>query len=252
MTDKEEKPWLEEVPAEPDGESLISRYRPQLIIAGAVAVVAFAGLIFYAYQSGKDTTPAPVPVVRGPEGPVKQKPEDPGGIEVPDRDKLVYNRVSGDQGEEDVVLEAGPELPAEPPAPETAPGPEGAPADPDEGVAEADDVSVTEPTTPGTASVTEPGSGQETAPVAPAVMDGDWVIQLGAYGSRDSANRAWNMLQEKHGDLLGGRVPDLEPLQRAGGTLYRLRAGYFGDRAAAEAACGQLKNRGQDCFPVER
>lgn len=243
MTDQDEKPWLEEVPADKDEDGLFNKYRPQLIAVGAVVVLAFVGLIFYAYQSGKDSGPVQVPVVRGPEGPAKQKPAEPGGMEVPDRDKLVYNRVSGEEEDGEVTLEAGPELPAEPPAAEAEPEPV-AEAPAEEAVAEAEPVVAAEPE-PAPAPAPEPEP-------APAVMEGNFVIQLGAYGSRDSANRAWNTLQEKHGSVLGGLVPDLEPLKRAGGTLYRLRAGYFTDRDGADGACGELKARGQDCFPAER
>ncbi len=54
MTDEQEKPWLEEVPAETGENGVFNKYRPQLLGAGAVVVVAFLGLIFYAYQSGRE------------------------------------------------------------------------------------------------------------------------------------------------------------------------------------------------------
>ncbi len=40
-------------------------------------------------------TASPVPVVRAAAGPVKVRPENPGGLNIPDRDKLVYNRIQG-------------------------------------------------------------------------------------------------------------------------------------------------------------
>lgn len=39
-----------------------------------------------------------VPLVRAAPGPVKVRPENPGGLRVPDRDKLVYDRIQGGNG----------------------------------------------------------------------------------------------------------------------------------------------------------
>ncbi len=97
-----------------------------------------------------------------------------------------------------------------------------------------------------------PAPAAEPKAAAPAVTQGNFVIQLGAYGSRDSAERTWKAMQGKHPAVLGALTPDYQPLKRAGGTLYRLRAGYFTDHDGAEKACGQLKAQGQDCFPAER
>ncbi|MBT5519581.1 MAG: SPOR domain-containing protein [Rhodospirillales bacterium] len=43
-----------------------------------------------------------VPVVRADVAPVKIKPADPGGLDVPDRDKLVYDRLNGEGGSSEV------------------------------------------------------------------------------------------------------------------------------------------------------
>jgi len=40
-----------------------------------------------------------VPIVRADTTPFKSRPRDPGGMEVPDRDKLVYERLQGKEGE---------------------------------------------------------------------------------------------------------------------------------------------------------
>ena len=39
-----------------------------------------------------------IPLVRAEPGPVKVRPENPGGLRVPDRDKLVYDRIQGRNG----------------------------------------------------------------------------------------------------------------------------------------------------------
>ena len=71
------------------------------LIASLVAVVvigAFAGGIWFAYQQGLrhgggSTGAADVPLIRADERPTKVKPENPGGMEVPDRDKLIFLQI---------------------------------------------------------------------------------------------------------------------------------------------------------------
>lgn len=248
MTNGDDKPWLEEVQPEEGEGGFVEKYRPQIILAGVVVLVAFLGLIFYAYQSGKNGTPPEPPLISAPDGPVREKPEDPGGIDIPDRDKLVYNRVSGEDVEDDgVTLEPGPELPKElpeelpeeVPAVEEATEPEPVEAQSEEPVEE-------------TVDEAEALAGASAEATQPDAANGNFMIQLGAFGSRESAERAWETLKDKHSAVLGPLAPDYEPLKRAGGTLYRLRAGGFADRPAAEDACAKLKAAGQGCFPAER
>lgn len=67
------------------------------------------------------------PVIKADATPVKVKPDNPGGAEIPDRDKLVYQRMSGTPAAEPKVerLLPAPEAPLAPPA---APMPAPAPA----------------------------------------------------------------------------------------------------------------------------
>lgn len=244
MTNGDDKPWLEEVQPEEGDGGFVEKYRPQIILVGVVVLVAFLGLIFYAYQSGKNGAPPEPPLVSAPDGPIREKPEDPGGIDIPDRDKLVYNRVSGEDVEDDgVTLEPGPELPEELPAEASAASAATEP-EPLEGQAEKP---ADEPVAETVEAAEAPAEDSQ-----PAAADGNFMIQLGAFGSRESAERAWETLKGKHGEVLGPLAPDYEPLKRAGGTLYRLRAGGFADRPAAEDACAKLKAAGQGCFPAER
>lgn len=80
-----------------------------------------------------------IPVIRAAEGPVKVRPKTPGGMAIPDRDKLVYDRMKG--GVEEPRIERllpPPEMPKTPPIPTTKPKPSTAPkSEPAAKVAEA-------------------------------------------------------------------------------------------------------------------
>lgn len=88
------------------------------LITGIVAVVIVGAFIW----SGRDRTDieaaGETPVIRADETPVKIPPESPGGMEVPHRDKLVYQRVPGGDADKMERLLPPPEQPLTPPAPE--------------------------------------------------------------------------------------------------------------------------------------
>ena len=79
-----------------DGGRGPSRWRLRLV-TGAVAMAAlgaFALLVWYAYNLGIRTgTESVAPLIRAEARPAKIRPEQPGGMEVPDRDKYVYERL---------------------------------------------------------------------------------------------------------------------------------------------------------------
>lgn len=93
------------------------------IVAGGLAV--FGGIIFYAYNQGmRAGTESVAPILRADASPTKVKPEQPGGLEVPHQDRLVYDRLNpsanGDEGEVERLLPP-PETPMERPRAEAEP-----------------------------------------------------------------------------------------------------------------------------------
>ena len=80
-----------------------------------VTLSAFAGALWFAYEQGvRKGMETGFPVVRADDGPVKIRPDDPGGLEVPHRDKRIYERMAGgDEAspEEEARLRPEPEQP---------------------------------------------------------------------------------------------------------------------------------------------
>ncbi|WP_336068368.1 SPOR domain-containing protein [Nitratireductor rhodophyticola] len=81
------------------------RNRRNLAMAGAfggIAVLALVGL--FAFGGGSEDNSAPV-VVRADDEPIKVKPDNPGGQQVPNQDNQVYQRVSGAEAGDNPVQE---------------------------------------------------------------------------------------------------------------------------------------------------
>lgn len=83
---------------------------------------------------------------------------------------------------------------------------------------------------------------------APAPRDA-WMIQISAQTSESVARNLWNELADKHSDVLGNLTPYIIKVQIDGkGTIYRVRAGGFGDRRSGSDLCSKLKHRGVSCY----
>lgn len=85
-------------------------------------------------------------------------------------------------------------------------------------------------------AATKPAAGAK----APAAANGNWRIQLGAFGQRKSAEALFAKMSAK----LAGRQAYYVPA----GSVVRLQAGPFASRAEASATCSRLAP--QPCFAV--
>lgn len=226
------------------------------LIAGFVvlmALAAFVVVMWFVFQDDRSgntiSTGTAIPVVRAPDGPDRERPADPGGAEVPDRDKSVFETFSGDTEEREETVERllpPPEAPLPdtvPPArpetdsetdseadrvidvakrPEPVPPPRDGAAVASEPVAPArseqepaqtiaDLVARTEPKpAPAPVPVPQPKPEAEAAPQPqPAGPTGDWQVQLAAFRDEASANAAWKALQKKFPDQLSALEPTI-------------------------------------------
>ncbi|NQV56291.1 MAG: hypothetical protein HQ503_10570, partial [Rhodospirillales bacterium] len=75
----------------------IKRRRPRRgrkkIVISLIIILLFAGAWFVLAGGLMDKKTDGVPLIMAAEGPIKVRPENPGGIDIPNRDKLVYKRL---------------------------------------------------------------------------------------------------------------------------------------------------------------
>lgn len=265
----------------------------RLITAGIAlgAVAAFGVGIWFAYDQGvkRGASGAP-PLIRADQGPTKVAPENPGGMQVPNQDKQIYERLPGNTAantagqtekllppqerpsatptQPNVATSPAVSVPTRPaqsvpnqstavpnrtdaPSPAPIPPTPAAPGQP-QPVAPR---TATAPATPAPAP-TSPAATTRAAAPAPTVTatpGGSARIQLASLKDQAAATATWNQLQKKFPDVLGGLQPSYERVEIADkGTFIRLQAGPLKDRAEAQSACNALAAKNQGCIVVGR
>lgn len=258
------------------------RWRLALLVLCAAGVGVGAALL-----ARNDAPQGEVPLITAEPGPVRTRPEDPGGTRIANQDRMVYER-SIERGVPAASrMMPPPEAPLPPPsmpveaqaavapsaiAPalagpnQTAPN-QVAPNPTGSALASA---ARTGSTLSAQASAIAPRGGAPTpaaaqgagppptsaAPVVqaglPASRPGQAVaasvqVQLAALYSEADARGEWQRMARRWPDLLGSRGPIVSATQRDGRTLYRLRTAGFADAEAAQEFCAQLRTRGGQC-----
>ncbi|MBI3503701.1 MAG: SPOR domain-containing protein [Proteobacteria bacterium] len=262
-------------------------------VVGAVfafaVIVGFGSLIAYYFIQNRDGSldPASIPVVHADPRPMKVRPDNPGGIDVPFQNTEIYDRLGQQSGGAagrasagrtttagpGERLAPGPETPM--PRPQPPPAPVAAiPAVP-EIVAPADAVVVMPPQsrapTPLVAATPQPAPAPAAPPVAtppaaarpapvPAappqvatapVAAGSARIQLASVRDAVDAQREWARVTRQYPDLLGNLSPQFVPADLGDrGVFIRVQAGPFASPEAARAACEALRARGAGCNVV--
>jgi cell division septation protein DedD len=250
---------------------------PVLIGAGVLVVLAVG--IFFGYSwffAGGKTDE--LPVVQAMDDPVKVKPANPGGLEVPYQDQLVLNQEGTDGRDEPVVerLLPPPEAPQPPPREPEAAAPVQTPPEPpaatdtaaaasrpvqssrivEAPVPDQSEMLVLAPPSTGEAAPvpapTQPAKTRTTEAVGAAPATGSYVVQLGSFTSTAGSEQAWARLQKAHPELLGDMSLFVQKALVNDRTYFRVQAGPVPNRATALDMCAQLKARKQDCLVVRR
>src|SRR5437016_887154 len=259
----EEREYAEQMPPR-------NRRLPMLLLS-LFAMALFAGGLWFAYIQGTRHPAAPargdgVPLLRADDRPTKVRPDQPGGMNVPDQNVSLYNEKSGGPPVEKLL--PAPEQPLPRPAPlpkdaakevPTAPSSAGAPS----ATPAAPGAAVAPPAaqlvaTPGAKSASPPvpkaaapAKPPAATPVstAPAEKAGPVQLRLGSLRTPEEAREQWAKLKHDNPDLLG-KLSAVAVRTDLGdkGVYYRIQAGSFGDAAAAERLCGELKRRNLGCI----
>ncbi|AJD52010.1 Sporulation related domain-containing protein [Thalassospira xiamenensis M-5 = DSM 17429] len=246
------------------------------IVLGLVIIGGgLGGAGYWLYNQGQPAQEeGKLPILLPDPLPIKLRPDDPGGMEVPHRDTTIYEQLDSNQPEDQVVLQ---ELPDMPKVPDVIPSPDntGEPAvieqTPEaEIVANAaqigsgKDVNASAKT-PAETAIVAPSDAekaiavakakeQATAPAATSasgISEKDFRIQLASVRDTSGAEAEWKRLSYKNKDLLGSLQMYLKRADLGDkGVFYRLQAGPLPDAAAAETLCRNLKQRNVGCLIV--
>lgn len=265
----------------------VKKHRPLALGFLIVAVVMFIAVVLYAYSQGQNEgVNGTTPMVKAEDSPTKVRPENPGGMEIPNRDKLIYEnmgdgqaleqkeQVLAQQPEEPVIPGSAPEMsqqtmqPAQyealnplavAPVEKTAEPVMAAPAVEKE-VVETPAIEELKPVAPAPVvekmqePVVKATPKKVTQPFeAPAVVQSAYYVQLLSVQSEEDAVAAWPKIQTKHAGILGDASLSVQKADLgAKGIYYRVRAAGFDSKETATQACDQLKQAGQGCLVVSK
>ena len=227
-----------------------------MIIAGSVlAAGAVIAALVWGFSRGSSRN---APLIEADARPIKIRPDNPGGLRVPNQDELIFDRNRGarpaaqgglapeaerprvDQLRAQLAERAAQEAARNAPPPSPAPAQPAAPAAPS---APATASALNAPSLPAPV----PANAERFAPVA----SGRVQVQLGALPSEAAARGEWERLQKRVPEFLGNRRVTLAPFDREGQTtLYRIRTGGFADAANARAFCEEMKTRSIPCMVI--
>jgi cell division septation protein DedD len=209
----------------------------RLIAFGLGAAVILALALLWLFSGGGG--PRSVPVVEAESRPVRVRPENRGGMQVPNRDEWIFDQRRGAAPPAPAGLAPAPEAPdlerlralaTPPPAPQPAAPPPAAP-----------------PPAPAAPRPAAPAAPPAAA-VAPA---GAVLVQLGALPTEEAARAEWARLSRLLPDQFRGRTPMVVRFDRPNAApLWRLRMGGFRDADAARRFCETVRARGGACAVV--
>lgn len=251
------------------------RRGPLLFGAAVIVTILFATVVFSAYNQGVRQR-EDAPVIVADTDPYRERPADPGGVETPDTNYEVYDRLTGEsENVEDVSLRPAPEEPiedsrpalrvetvnadeadSEPAASQEIPDVTPRPAPPRPQPARSEPETQPQPASrePDPAPQTrQPDPEPASASTPAAALDGAWVVQIASFRSQADAEAAWLAFRTRFADISSGLGPDIATVEITDrGTYHRLRIAAFATRDDAVSFCTTLQGRGQDCLVARR
>lgn len=263
----------------------LGRLRRVIVLLAALIVLGGGAWALSAIFGGEDEAQTEIPTIQA-EGPVKQRPEQPGGIDIPHQDEQVFQQLDKNSSERQPEVEhllPPPEAPKEsaataPPVEPAPPAPvtkeealSAAPAQPVEGGI------VTQETTPA-----EPPKEVEKAEKAPKAVTSakketppkpssksmvvgsipkelftgqppkTYLVQLGSYPDMTLAQKEMKKTQTKFASSLGKVSLKLTKADLGSkGIYYRVQSEPLSDEQA-RAICAELWARKAPCIVVRQ
>ena len=245
-------------------------------LVAIAAVLGFSVVILYAYNKGRQAAETKVPpLIQAQEGPVKVRPESPGGMEVPNRDKEVFTRLEAEKQPERVErLLPPPEKPMTSAATSAIAPKQGMKLELADGTTAAPKApSLPRPPTPKLSKNDPKIPGPPPAPTAPAKKPvakkppaktlsaaskpsagGRYRVQISSLPSEAAIRKSWASIKGKHKDLLGNLplIVERTVLSAGRGTYYRMQVGPLSSKSQAATLCTRLKQRKLSCLVVRR
>ena len=174
--------------------------------------------------------------------PVKVKPEQPGGMKIPNQDKLIYSVINSENIPTKVEnLFPEPEKPVLPDILEQF-------SDEKENVEIK--IESEKELAPKKEVLILPEKSPKKESIVPEKQQ--WRVQLISTTKQSTAEKLWKELSQKHKALLSDMSHSVTSVEISGkGTFYRLQVGYFQTREMAGALCEKLKAKKQECVPVK-
>jgi hypothetical protein len=234
------------------------RRRLPAALLTAVVMAVFAGGLWFLYQGGRHTAGTgpgdAVPLIRADERPIKIKPDQPGGMAVPDQNVSIYNEKPGTPPVEKLLPppEQPMPRPVAPKEPAATAGPIAFPPTatalpPAPAAASAPQQQAAATPAPKAAAKPEVKATPVAAP-AKSVAAGPVRLQLAALRSPEAAKEEWGRLKREHPELLG-KLTAVAVRADLGdkGVWYRVQTQEFADAAAADRLCADLKKQKVGC-----
>jgi hypothetical protein len=185
-------------------------FKYQAIVV-TLCVLGFGYFAWHSYNSQQPSVhESDLPLIKAPTG-IKSKPKDPGGIVIPNRDKDIYDHISGKQVRTDVKTRKTAELPLS-------------------------------KTTMIEEINRQLASDKHKKPEV-------YTVRLAKLKSADVLSEAWEILRDKYGELLTGLKPQLMKEQKADGPAYYLHAGPITLSRRAVEICNVLTKSNKQCVP---
>jgi hypothetical protein len=250
-----------------DEEPPRRRYGMVTTLVVVIVFAAFGGGLWYAYKEGlRQGSESVAPVIAADDGPIKVRPQTPGGMEVPYRDTLVYGKLTpGPVKEAEAQLQPAPEEPIITRRPKPRPGAEVAgPASPtapppiferpvDSAAAPPADPAPP-PAEPAAQPSPQPAAQPTPAPDVPPSPSARYRLQLASMRSAEAATETWDALSAKHGDVIGGLELVIQKIDlgEGKGIYYRVQAGPVTSEADGNQKCATLRQRKIACIVVRR